>query len=83
MSENEILNKITSNYILSQIFSFLQLNYCYKLVKYNKNIQKNLNINFEDSIFNYQHIIKTKNEIMSNIKEMEEKVKSMPSKYND
>ena len=82
MSENELLNKITSNYILSQIFSFFQLNYCYKLVKYNKNIQKKLNINFEDSIFNYQHIIKTKSEIMSNIKEMEEKLKSIPSKYN-
>jgi len=40
-----------------------------------------MNINFKDSIFNYQYIIKTKNEIISNMEEMEEKLKSTPSKY--
>jgi len=78
---NELLNKITSNYILNRIFSLLPLNIKYKLIKYNKNLQKKLNINFQDSIFNYQYIIKTKNEIMTNIEEMEEKLKSNPSKF--
>jgi hypothetical protein len=36
-------------------------------------------MNLEDSIFNYQYIIKTKNEIKSNIEEMRRKLKSMPS----
>ena len=79
--ENELLNKINSNYNLSRIFSLLPLNYCYKLVKYNKNLQKKLNINFKDSIFNYQYAIKTKSEITSNLKEMEEKLKSGLSDY--
>ena len=57
------------------------MNYCYKLVKYNKYLQQKLNINFEDSIFNYQYIIKTKSEIIANIKEMEEKLKLTPSKF--
>ena len=81
-SENELLNKITSNYILNRIFSLLPLHIIYKLIKYNKNLQKKLNINFEDSIFNYQYIFKTKSEIMSNIEEIEEKIKSISSKFN-
>jgi len=81
MSENELLNKINSDYILCQIFSYLPLYIYYKLVKYSKNYQKKLHINFEDSIFNYQYIIKTKSDIISNIEEMEEKLNSTPSKF--
>ena len=81
-SENELLNKITSNYILNRIFSLLPLHIIYELVKYNKNIQKKMNINFKDSIFNYQYIIKTKDEIISNMEEMEEKLNSTPIKFN-
>ena len=79
--ENELIYKITSNYLLSQIFSFLPLYISYKLVKYSNYLQKKLNINFEDSIFNYQYIIKTKSEIISNIEEMEIKLKSFSSKF--
>jgi len=79
--ENELIYKITSNYLLSQIFSFLPLYISYKLVKYSNNLQKKLNINFEDSIFNYQYIIKTKSEIISSIEEMEIKLETFSSKF--
>jgi len=79
--ENELIYKITSNYLLSQIFSFLPLYISYKLVKYSNYLQKKLNINFEDSIFNYQYIIKTKSEIISSIEEMEIKLETFSSEF--
>jgi len=38
-----------------------------------------MNMNLEDSFFNYKYIIKTKSEIKSNIEEMKRKLKSKPS----
>ena len=81
MPKNGSLNKIHSNYVLKRIFSYFQLNYSYKLIKYSKSLQNKLNMNLEDSIFNYQYIIKTKSEIKSNIEEMKRKLKSMPSEF--
>ena len=40
-----------------------------------------MSINFKDSILNYQYIIKTKDDIISNMEEMEEKLKLTPSKF--
>ena len=80
MPKNESISKISRN-ALSRIFSFLQLNYSYKLIKYSKSLQNKLNMNLEDSIFNYQYIIKTKSEIKSSIEEMKRKLKSMPSEF--
>ena len=83
MSKEELLKKINSKYILIQIFSFIPSYNCFKLIKYNKYLQNELDINFEDSILNYQYIIKTKNEIISEIEKMEDKLKSDPKFKNE
>ena len=70
MSNKNYTQKITSKYILKEIFSHLQLNIFYKIIKYNKKIQNRLNINFKDSIFNYEYTIKAKNDIIENIKDI-------------
>ena len=82
MSKNEIIKKFNSKYILAQVFSFLQLNIYYKIIKYNKKLQQRLNINIEGSIFNYNYNFsnKTKNEIESDIKKMQKKLNSLPPK---
>ena len=64
------IKKILSRYILKKIFSNLQENVFYKIIKYNKSIQNRLNINFKDSIFNYEYIIKTKSDIIQNFEEL-------------
>ena len=69
MSKKDQSQKIVSVYILKIIFSHLQLNVFYKIIKYNKSIQNRLNINFKDSIFNYEYIIKTKSDITQNFEE--------------
>lgn len=81
MKKNGSLNNIPSKYVLNRIFSYFQLNYSYKLIKYSKSLQNKMNMNLEDSIFNYQYIIKTKSEIKSNIEEMKRKLKSKPSEF--
>ena len=75
-----IFKNINSKYILKQVFSFLQLNIYYKIIKYNKKLQKRLNISFEDSIFDYRLFIKTNSEIKSDILEMQKKLNSISSK---
>ena len=75
------INVINSKYILKQVFSFLQLNIYFKIIKYNKKLQKRLNISFYDSIFNYSFSHKTKSEIESDILEMQKKLNSIPSIY--
>jgi len=69
MSKKDQSQNILSGYILKIIFSHLQLNVFYKIIKYNKSIQNRLNINFKDSIFNYEYIIKTKSDITQNFEE--------------
>ena len=82
MIKNGIITDINSKYILKQVFSFLQLNIYYKIIKYNKKLQQRLNINLEDSLFNYNYSfsIKTKSEIESDIMEMKKKLISIPPK---
>ena len=76
MSENnqnvQIL-EIKSIYIIKRVFSYLKYIYFLKLIKYNKNLQKKLNIIFEDSIINYDYYIKTKKEEISFLEDMFEK----------
>ena len=79
-NENEIL-KISSKYILKHIFSYLKYNYFLKLIKYNKNLQKQLDINLEDSIYNYKFCIKANKEILTSIEDMTEKLNIFKS-YN-
>ena len=67
MSEDKLLKKIPAIFTLKRIFSFLQLYSNYRIIKYNKTLQKKLDINFEDSILNYQVKVLPKKEI--NIKE--------------
>ena len=57
---HSLLNQIKSNYILEKIFSFafIDIKSTIKLIKYNKNLFKRLNINIKDS-FEYE----TKTEI--------------------
>ena len=49
MNNSSLLN-ISSNDILKKIFSHIELSSFYNLVKYNKQIQKKLNINFKSNI---------------------------------
>lgn len=54
MLENEKIFKISSKYLLEQIFSFLEFNYVLNLIKYNKSLQKKLNINLKNRLFSYE-----------------------------
>ena len=47
MSYNQLLLNIYSKYIIKEVFSYLQLNSFYKIIKYNKNFQQMININLK------------------------------------
>ena len=74
MSYNQLLLNIYSKYIIEKVFSYLQLNLFYKIIKYNKNFQQKIDINLKESIFdnlyNININIKTKGDLISNIEEM-------------
>ena len=55
-----IIYKISSKYILRNIFSFLDSDVLLKIVKFNKAIQKKLDILFQNALFSYRfkHYIK-------------------------
>ena len=72
MSDNNLFKSIKTNDLLKRIFSPLQLNICFKLIKYNKSLQQDLNICIEDSIFNYQYKVLTKDEIVQNLNDFYE-----------
>ena len=55
MNNSSLLN-ISSNDILKKIFSHIELSSFYNLVKYNKQIQKKLNINFKSNIQTNKYI---------------------------
>ena len=55
---NLLLN-IRSKYILQQIFDYLNEKRCFKIIKYNKNIQKKLDLN----INHYKHFQKIEIEL--------------------
>ena len=57
-SLNFLLN-IRSKYILQQIFDYLNEKRCFKIIKYNKNIQKKLDLN----ISHYKHFQKIEIEL--------------------
>ena len=48
--ENASLTNISSHYILRQIFSQLEFNHFFSLIKYNKQLQNRLEINFKNKI---------------------------------
>ena len=48
MQAKHILNKIGSNYILKNIFNYLEENVKFKLVNYSKFFQKKLDIKLKD-----------------------------------
>ena len=76
MAHKDYTQKIISKYILKTIFSYLQLNKYYKIIKYNKKLQNRLDIsNWKNSIFNYQYIIKTKSDIIESFKKIQHKKK--------
>ena len=50
MKSSSLIN-ISSASIIKLIFSHLEYNHFFSLIKYNKEIQKNLNINFKENIF--------------------------------
>ena len=72
MSENKIIENISSKVILKLIFSFVQQYSKYRIIKYNKALQKKFDINFENSIINYQINIKTAEEILLKLSEFDE-----------
>ena len=83
MSKIQILN-ITSKYLIKELLSYLEFNYALKMIKYNKELQKKLDINFKDSFFsyNYEYSIKSKNEIESSIEDTFKKLNKKSKHYN-
>ena len=68
MSETNLLKTIASNFIIKRIFSFLPIFINYSAIKYNKNLQKKLDINFINTILNYQTIVLSKKDLISKLK---------------
>ena len=81
MTKVEIL-KLHSRYSIKEILSYLDNEYAFQLIKYNKKLQKLLDINFQDTIYNYEYSIKTKKEILSDIKRMIKELKSKSKHYD-
>ena len=82
MSKIELIKSIPSKLIIKKIFSHLYVFDLFKIIKYNKNIQNILNINFKNTIINFQYCIKTKNEIMPDIEKLQEKINNKDYKTN-
>ena len=70
-NSNKSLKDISSKYVIELILSFLPLDRFYKIIKYNKKYQKKLNINFEESIINYQYKILSNEDLISSIKKFQ------------
>ena len=64
LSDNNLLLKISSKYIIEFIISHLESNIYYKIIKYNKKFHQKMNINLEQSLINYIYKIRTKNNIV-------------------
>ena len=82
MSKIELIKSIPSKLIIKKIFSHLCVFDLLKIIKYNKNLQNTLNINFKNTIINFQYCIKTKNEIMPDIEELQKKINNKDYKTN-
>ena len=82
MSKIELIKSIPSKLIIKKIFSHLCVFDLFKIIKYNKNLQNTLNINFKNTIINFQYCIKTKNEIMPDIEKLQEKINNKDYKTN-
>ena len=82
MSKIELIKSIPSKLVLKKIFSHLCVFDLFKIIKYNKNLQNTLNINFKNTIINFQYCIKTKNEIMPDIEKLQEKINNKDYKTN-
>ena len=74
MSKIELIKRVVSKLVIKKIFSHLYVLDLFKIIKYNKNLQNTLNINFKNTIINFQYCIKTKNEIMPDIEKLQEKI---------
>ena len=82
MSKIELIKSIPSKLVIKKIFSHLYVLDLLKIIKYNKNLQNTLNINFKNTIINFQYCIKTKNEIMPDIEKLQEKINNKDYKTN-
>ena len=81
MSKIELIKRVVSKLVIKKIFSHLYVLDLFKIIKYNKNLQNTLNINFKNTIINFQYCIKTKNEIMPDIEKLQEKINNKNIKY--
>ena len=82
MSKIELIKSIPSKLVIKKIFSHLYVLDLLKIIKYNKNLQNTLNINFKNTIINFQYCIKTKNEIMPDIEKLQKKINNEDYKTN-
>ena len=76
MSNIQLLLNISSKYIIELLFSHLNLNRLYKIIKYNKNIHKRININIEDSLKDNLYNIKIVDNTMANIEDIQSLMKN-------
>ena len=72
MSDNNLLLKIFSKYIIDFIISHLQSNIYFKIIKYNKKFHQEMNINLEQTLKNYLYNIRTK----ENLKTIDNDIKN-------
>ena len=62
-----IVKKITSKYILREIFSFIDYNRTKKLVKYNFKLYERLGMKLEDYTLTFNYYIKEVNQLQKKI----------------
>ena len=62
-----IVKKITSKYILREIFSFIDYNRTKKLVKYNFKLYERLGMKLEDYTLTFNYCIKEVNQLQKKI----------------
>ena len=57
IEDNTLFKNIKSSFLLEKIFSYIKENQLLKIIKYNKSLQKRLNININNYINYYKIII--------------------------
>ena len=77
IKSEKVIESIKSSYVLKDIFSFLSEKQKLKIIIYNKNLQKKIDINIE----NYKRIARIYKKITKNGKEKEYYIYQLIEKY--
>ena len=66
MDNDSLLKKISSNNVLKQVFSYLEYKHFFSLIKCNKQLQNDLQINFKKNIYQNKYIEKIEENKLQN-----------------